>query len=127
MSKNVTMTLNEEKQGVELAFAEKPEKATLKQLKELGYHWHNQRQIWFAKQTEERIEFAQSLCGITPKKSKKKSDPAPKSAPKAESKPEMKPTSYEELLDMLNQLDVKAAKEAIEANIELLKQYKASK
>ena len=146
---NATMNMNEEKQGVEIAFTEKHDKSVLSNLKSAGFHWHNGRQIWYAKVSDGTVSLAKSICGIEAptvtvakalsgkkrgKKSEAKAEPTKaskldsisvtasmvKEEPKAEVE---KPTTYEELLDMLNGLDVKAAKEAIQKNIELLKAY----
>lgn len=149
---NATMVMNEEKKGVEVAFSEKPSKEVLSDLKGAGFHWHNGRQIWYAKVSDSTVSLAKSICGIEEptvkvakalsskkngKKSEKKQSKAePTKAEKLDSisvtasmvKEEVKaeveePTSYEELLDMLVNLDVKSAKEAIQRNIELFKNY----
>lgn len=148
---NATLTMNEEKKGVEIAFAEKPDKTVLSDLKGAGFHWHNGRQIWYAKVSDQTVTLAKSICGIEEptvtvakalsgkkngKKSEAKAEPTKaekldsisvsasmvKEEPKAEVE---KPTSYEELLDMLVNLDVKSAKACIERNIELLKAYQS--
>lgn len=146
---NATMVMNEAKQGVEIAFEQKPDKTVLSELKSAGFHWHNGRQIWYAKVSDGTVSLAKSICGIEEptvtvakalsgkKKGKKpeaKAEPTKaskldsisvtasmvKEEPKAEAE---RPTTYEELLDMLVNLDVKSAKEAIQKNIELLKAY----
>lgn len=57
-----TMHLNEEKNGIELSFDKKPERVILDEMKALGFRWHHTNKIWYAKQTEERIAFAQKLA-----------------------------------------------------------------
>ena len=78
-----TMNLNAAKNGIELKFSEKPEDAIRTALKDLGFRWSNKMGIWWAKQTPERLELAESLC--TPvKKAKKQTQ---KATTKAEKKP----------------------------------------
>lgn len=147
---NATLTMNNDKNGVEIAFEQKPEVSVLSDLKGAGFHWHNGRQIWYAKVSDSTVSLAKSICGIEEptvkvakalsskkngKKSEKKQSKAePTKASKLDAisvsasmvkeEPVVeRPTTYEELLDMLANLDVKAAKEAIQKNIELLKAY----
>lgn len=60
-STKVEVRENKEKQGVELIFNEKPAKEVLGKLKEMGFRWHNANKLWYAKATQERVEFAKSL------------------------------------------------------------------
>lgn len=147
---NATLTMNEEKKGVEIAFAEKPETSVLSELKGAGFHWHNGKHIWYAKVSDGTVSLAKSICGVEDpvvkvakatsgkRNGKKQTKAEPTKASKLDSisvsasmvkeepKAEVeKPTSYEELLDMLISLDVKSAKEAIQKNIELLKAYQS--
>ena len=57
-----TMTLNNEKNGIEIRFGEKPLQGTLTMLKTNGFRWHSQGKFWYAKQTAERLELAQMLA-----------------------------------------------------------------
>lgn len=57
-----TMTLNNERNGIEIRFAEKPLQGTLETLKSNGFRWHAKGKFWYAKQTSERIELAQLLA-----------------------------------------------------------------
>ena len=52
---------NEEKNGIEVKFDEKPECAILNALKQNGFRWHNQKKVWFAKRTEQRLELLNNL------------------------------------------------------------------
>lgn len=57
----VKVQLNEEKKGVEVVFDARPEREVLEQLKGHGFRWHNVNKLWYAKQTDERVNFAKSL------------------------------------------------------------------
>ncbi|ASA22733.1 hypothetical protein [Paenibacillus donghaensis] len=63
-SNEVTMAINEEKNGIELTFAKKPSLVFIESLKENGFRWSSYSGKWWAKQTAERLAFAQSL--VTP-------------------------------------------------------------
>lgn len=54
----VKVVLNEEHKGIELTFSAKPEARFLAELKENGFKWHNQRKLWYAKQSEKTIALA---------------------------------------------------------------------
>ena len=56
----VAVTLNDEKQGVEIRFAEKPAAGVIAMLKENGFRW-SKRGFWYAKQTPERLTLARAL------------------------------------------------------------------
>lgn len=56
----VTMTLNDEKQGIEIRFAECPPIGVRLMLKENGFRW-SRRGFWYAKQTPERLTLAKTL------------------------------------------------------------------
>ena len=56
-----TLTLNQELNGIEIKFDCKPISSTLESLKKSGFRWHRQKKVWYAKQTPERIELAQSI------------------------------------------------------------------
>lgn len=53
--------INEEKNGIELKFDSKPSQEVINELKEMNFRWHNQKKMWFARQTSERLEFANRL------------------------------------------------------------------
>ena len=74
-----TLTLNKELNGIEIRFDCKPISSTLESLKKSGFRWHRQKKFWYAKQTPERIELAQSITdgkeiktGTTKEKAEKK-------------------------------------------------------
>lgn len=56
-----TLTLNQELNGIEIRFDAKPLQATLDGLKKLGFRWHRQKKLWYAKQTPERLELAKAI------------------------------------------------------------------
>lgn len=55
------LTLNSSLNGIEVKFSEKPGDAVLTELKSSGFRWHKKKQIWYAKQTPERLELAEKL------------------------------------------------------------------
>lgn len=57
-----TLTINQELNGIEIRFDAKPLQATLDGLKKIGFRWHRQKKIWYAKQTLERLELAQTIA-----------------------------------------------------------------
>lgn len=58
-----TMSYNEEKRGIEISFPYVPSRSIRKELHSFGFKYHRERNIWYAKQTEERDKFARNLCG----------------------------------------------------------------
>ena len=61
-----TININEEKNGIELMFNTKPEKAILAELKSAGFRWHGKLKIWYAKQTKKTIDLACCLANVSP-------------------------------------------------------------
>lgn len=61
----VTVTLNKEKSGIEITFAEKPAAGIIAMLKENGFRW-SKRGFWYAKQTPERLTLAKALQEVPP-------------------------------------------------------------
>ncbi|RNB59500.1 hypothetical protein EDM57_05000 [Brevibacillus gelatini] len=59
----ITVTLNQQLQGIEIAFTEKPSQEVIEQLKTNGFRWSKFKKIWFTKQSEKALAFAQSLSG----------------------------------------------------------------
>ena len=59
----LNINFNEAKNGIEIRFDEKPESSVLAALKENGFRWSGKQKIWYAKQTDERIEFVKKLNG----------------------------------------------------------------
>lgn len=60
-----TYTLNKEHNGIEISFDVKPSTDTLTTLKENGFRWHRTKKVWYAKQTDDRLSFAESLATLT--------------------------------------------------------------
>jgi hypothetical protein len=57
----VKMILNEELNGVELYFDNKPSQDILDTLKASGYRWSNYKKCWYAKQNSNTLAFAEQL------------------------------------------------------------------
>lgn len=60
-----TVTLNPEKNGVEIRFPSKPAVAVLDRLKANGWRWSRFSACWYAKQSPEALALAQELAGGT--------------------------------------------------------------
>ena len=58
-----TLFLNNNLNGIELSFDTKPNADILNSIKSLGFRWHNQKKLWYAKQTEERLAKAKEIAG----------------------------------------------------------------
>lgn len=56
-----TFTLNNELNGIEIRFDAKPDIETRGTLKANGFRWSRNKGIWYAKQSDERIELAKSI------------------------------------------------------------------
>lgn len=54
---SVQVVYNEEKNGIELSFTDKPSEEVRAELKANGFRWHRVNKVWYAKDTEERREF----------------------------------------------------------------------
>lgn len=54
--------INEEQNGIEVIFEEKPEAGTLDALKASGFRWHRVKKLWYAKNTESRMALVQSIA-----------------------------------------------------------------
>ncbi|MDM0660087.1 hypothetical protein QTH47_13260 [Clostridium perfringens] len=63
-SEEVEITYNEEKNGIEVKFNTKPAQEVINDLKVNGFRWHRVKKVWYAKQTEERIEFVNTTFEI---------------------------------------------------------------
>lgn len=60
-TKKVNVTMNAEKNGIEVSFAKKPEASTLSALKSAGFRWHNVKRLWYATKTPERVALSEKL------------------------------------------------------------------
>ena len=58
---NITVNLNNEKNGIELIFEAKPGADTLAAIKAQGFRWHAAKRFWYAKQTADRLKFVESF------------------------------------------------------------------
>lgn len=59
----VSVTQNEERDGVEIRFADKPDSAILDRLKSAGWRWSRFSKCWYAKRSPASLAFAASLAG----------------------------------------------------------------
>lgn len=59
------INLNEELNGIELLFDEKPSADTIASVKANGFRWSPKNKLWYAKNTADRLTFAQSLGTVT--------------------------------------------------------------
>lgn len=57
--------INNELNGIEILFENKPEAGTIAALKENGFRWSPKNKLWYAKHTAERISFAESLGDLS--------------------------------------------------------------
>lgn len=55
------VTLNPDKNGIEVRFEGKPAREILDMLKENGFHWSNRQKMWYAKQSDERLALVNSI------------------------------------------------------------------
>lgn len=60
------INLNEELNGIELLFDEKPTADTIASVKANGFRWSPKNKLWYAKNTAERLTFAQTLATSAP-------------------------------------------------------------
>ncbi|MDY5098760.1 MULTISPECIES: hypothetical protein [Clostridia] len=58
------IVLNEEKNGIEIYFVGKPAEEVRNSLKAQGFRWSKYNKCWYAKQSQDTIEFANSLKNI---------------------------------------------------------------
>jgi N12 class adenine-specific DNA methylase len=54
---------NAEKGGVEIQFKNRPDDATLAQIKAAGFRWSKPQKLWWARHTPERLELANRIAG----------------------------------------------------------------
>lgn len=57
--------INNELNGIEISFDSKPEAAVISSLKENGFRWSPKNKLWYAKQTAERMAYAESIGTVT--------------------------------------------------------------
>lgn len=59
---SITYTINNEKNGVEVKFTEKPSRKVLEQLKACGFRWSQNKGLWWAKKSAETVALAKKLA-----------------------------------------------------------------
>lgn len=59
---SATYVINEEHNGIEISFSDKPGDIIRDELKKQGFRWHNMKKVWYAKNTEKRLELAERLA-----------------------------------------------------------------
>lgn len=60
----VNVKLNSELNGIEIAFDSVPTESTRNGLKSNGFRWHKVKKVWYAKQTADRLTYANSLSEL---------------------------------------------------------------
>lgn len=70
------ITMNKEKNGIEVRFAIKPDSSVLETLKANGFRWSGKQKMWYAKHTDERFEIVKGFgeVSISDKTSAKKTE-----------------------------------------------------
>ena len=122
-----TYTLNQEHNGIEINFTEKPTEAVRGTLKTFGFRWHATKKVWYAKNTKERLEFAKNMIkqdehdtalkasetkaekASTPsaeKKSKTKAEKASETKAEKASTPSAEDIAHEAVMSVLNILGI---------------------
>ena len=54
-------TINDKQNGIEIKFGEKPDEDFRKQMKDAGFRWSTPKQLWWAKQNDKSMQFAESI------------------------------------------------------------------
>ena len=57
------VNMNQEQNGIEVSFNAKPNREVIEALKEAGFRWHHAKKLWYAKQTQDRINLINMLSG----------------------------------------------------------------
>ena len=60
-----TITMNKEKNGIEVRFATKPDSSVLDALKANGFRWSGKQKMWYAKHTNERLEIVREFGEVS--------------------------------------------------------------
>lgn len=61
VNNNIKIIYNDELNGIEISFSDKPEQEIIEHLKLNKFRWSRAKKIWYAKQNEKTISFANSL------------------------------------------------------------------
>lgn len=59
----ISVAVNEARNGIEITFDEKPDEAVRAQMKANGFRWSRHQGLWYARNSAERLKFAESLAG----------------------------------------------------------------
>lgn len=59
------VTINNEKNGIEVRFDNKPDSTVLDVLRNNGFHWSVKQKMWYARQTPERMEIVNNISSFT--------------------------------------------------------------
>lgn len=62
-SNGITVSYNQELNGIEISFQNKPGANIRDALKAAGFRWHNAKKLWYAKSTADRLELVDRLTG----------------------------------------------------------------
>lgn len=57
-----TYSINNELNGIEVIFSEKPGEEIRDNLKRNGFRWHRQKKLWYAKNNENRLDYIKTIC-----------------------------------------------------------------
>lgn len=57
----LNITLNTEKNGIELRFDTKPNTDIITAIKEAGFRWSGKQRMWYAKQNDETVALANQI------------------------------------------------------------------
>lgn len=71
---DIKVVLNNEKNGIEIYFTDKPSEDLRNNLKSNGFRWSKYNKCWYAKQSDDTINFANSLVNITSEEIKNNSE-----------------------------------------------------
>ena len=58
------ITLNSEKSGIEIRFTVKPDSSVIEAMKAHGFRWSVKQKMWYARQDDARLAFAQTIGAI---------------------------------------------------------------
>lgn len=58
----INITLNNDKNGIELRFNHKLDASVISKIKNAGFRWSNKGKFWYSKQSTEALDFAQELA-----------------------------------------------------------------
>lgn len=59
----ITVSINQQYNGIELSFRLKPDASERAKLKRAGYKWHYKKMVWYATNTPARVEMIKDLKG----------------------------------------------------------------